>query len=64
MIESIATSQEECRQVLEEEAGFSGATDSTFSELHDLVNACNSSIDGTYNTNKFMFFNKDKTEIL
>ena len=34
--------------MLEEEAGFSGATDSTFNELHGLIEACNSSIDGTY----------------
>ena len=48
MIEGIANAPEECKQVLEEEAGFSSSSDPTFSELHELVNACNSSIDGGY----------------
>ena len=51
MIEGIANAPEECKQMLEEEAGLPSSSDPTFSELHELVNTCNSSIDGRYDVN-------------
>ena len=48
MVGDILNAQDECKRVLEEEAGFSSSSNPTFIEFHDLINTCNSSTDGKY----------------
>ena len=57
MVGDIVNAQDECKRVLEEEAGFSSSSNPTFSEFQDLINTCNSSTDGKYG-------NGDESQIL